>query len=407
MKRMRKESARRPELPDELWLHIFHKVYKAYAHHRAPLFCLPCVSHQWNQVFGHYVRKYFEQIKTLYNRILIRFPETVKLRLDLFEQGTRSHPRDITGSTLLGLTNLTSLNVNRNITIPDDLTLQLATRLKSLSLRGDTLITPKALAQMTGLTKLSLRGMSVSGHALGQLTNLTVLNLSDMAGSVTDNNLRSLTALKSLAVTRNSWSITGHAFPHLTNMVALDLQRNDDITWPLAQLSSLTALNVSGHCGSIHDANLCQMTQLKCLWLASNHYVTSKALRNLTQLERLSLYETRDVDYTVLTCLTNLKQLSLRRGECKHCGDINLSPLNQLERLDIDDTHLLIEIFPHDTCPWRLPALKELVCSNDEAIKSIPRVTALLESRGVAVCVGTYYHCWKYNADAWLRGVDL
>ena len=177
----------------------------------------------------------------------------------------------------------------------------------------DILKIPKA--ELTKLTKLYLRGGTVTGGKVSDLTGLehaTQLRLIDLWG----NRIFDITPLA-----------------QLTELRELDLggaRANEivDIS-PLTGLTELRELGLSGN--QISDISpLAGLTELRELNLGSNRISDISPLTQLIELTMLTLHGNQISDITALTQLTKLTLLGLTSNQIS-----DISPLAQLKKLTL------------------------------------------------------------------------
>ena len=176
----------------------------------------------------------------------------------------------------------------------------------------DILLIPQA--QLAKLTKLYLRGGTVTGGKVSDLTGLehaTQLRFMDLWG----NRIFDITSLAQLT---QLTELDLGGYPH-TNQIS-------DIT-PLAQLTQLRKLGLSGN--EISDISpLAGLTELRALSLGSNRISDISPLTQLTELTTLTLGGNQISNITALTQLTNLTLLGLTTNQIS-----DLTPLAQLTKL--------------------------------------------------------------------------
>ena len=176
----------------------------------------------------------------------------------------------------------------------------------------DILKIPKA--ELTKLTKLYLRGGTVTGGKVSDLTGLehaTQLRLIDLWG----NRIFDITLLAQLT---QLTELDLGGYPHTNQII--------DIT-PLAQLTQLRELGLSGN--QISDISpLAGLTELRALRLGSNRISDISPLTQLIELTMLTLESNQISDITALTQLTKLTLLGLTNNQIS-----DITPLAQLKKL--------------------------------------------------------------------------
>lgn len=296
----------------------------------------------------------------------------------------------ITDDALSSLINLTWLGLRNNQSI-SDVGVEVLAQLEGLDLRDNDSITgdlfamaptltrtlttllldfnanisDSDLARLTSLTNLGLsHSESITGHALFALPNLRELGLYEMR-TIGDDHLHGLTALTSLALVQTP-RVSGHA---LTALASLTKLRVDSRTFKTSYLahpqvaSRLRDLRI-GWSSEDDDATLPSLTSLTTLWIdqgseaynpsvstltalttlgitlyareaASGGRIDFDGLRSLTNLERLSIANHKDIRGSKLARrLTNLRVLDIRG--CNNINCASLVHLQHLRRLVVD-----------------------------------------------------------------------
>ena len=193
-------------------------------------------------------------------------------------------------SPILGLTNLTELNLGFN-NITDISALASLTNLIELDLENNSVSDISAVARLTNLTSLFLGYNDITDiSALADLTNLTRLYF-------WGNNITDISVLA-----------------RLTNLIELNLVGNDitDIS-AVADLTNLTRSYLAGN--NITDISaVAGLTKLIVMDLGNNSLSDISALAGLTKLTRLYLQYNNISDISALAELTKLTWLHLERN---------------------------------------------------------------------------------------------
>jgi internalin A len=160
-------------------------------------------------------------------------------------------------------------------------------------------------SQMTQLTHLRIWGMVKDIRPLARLNNLTYLDLSG-------NHIQDLQPIS-----------------HLTNLVYLDLRGNHIARSDLEELSNLTKLR---HFSIV----------------SYQHHLNLSFLRNMSQLESLTIPDSGIQDLTPLAKLKNLKQLFLPNNPIQNI--LVLANLTSLTEIDLRNTQVQ-DFSPLDALP--------------------------------------------------------
>lgn len=214
----------------------------------------------------------------------------------------------ITDDGIVGLTNITALNVDSHIsgrglkgmknlrvlglgyeTLCTNNDLKLMTNLEVLELVYNNAITGEMLTSLPKLRSLHVHGNGhITNKDLINLTNITNLSLIDLyiGDPLTDDGLKEMTNLTSLDIDSDS-IFTNRSISCLTNLK--ELYCNDIVTGNCIKgLTKLTYLHL-GRNAFIHDDELKLLTNLEELSLSLNESITDNGIRGLTNLTRLDL----------------------------------------------------------------------------------------------------------------------
>ena len=233
---------------------------------------------------------------------------------------------------LSGLINLESLGLSDNI-ISDITPLSGLINLESLGLSDNIISDITPLSGLINLESLGLNSNAISDFSpLSTLTNLKLLGLHNTTLSDVSL-LRGLTNLESVNLTYNSISDVS-PLRGLTNLTRLSLNTNaiSDLT-PLNNLTNLTNLQIWGN--NISDLSpLANLTNLVTLYLHGNPISDVSPLSGLTNLRTIGLNETAISDMSafvsVLSNLTNLRAVLLGEN-----GISDISALASLTNLTV------------------------------------------------------------------------
>ena len=257
-----------------------------------------------------------------------------------------------------------------------DLTgLEHATQLRFMDLWGNRIFDITPLAQLTQLTELDLGGYPHTNQIiditpLAQLTQLRKLGLS--GNEISDiSPLAGLTELRALSLSSNRISDIG-PLAQLIELTTLTLDANQvsDIT-PLTQLTKLTLLSLTVN--QIRDiTSIAQMKQLTLLQLGYNQIRDITPLGQAESLTKLYLDHNQIRDLSPLTTLTRLTTLNLRDNQIS-----DVTPLAQLseslEELNLRDNRI------RDVTPLaNLIYLEELSLRDNPITDTFP-LSALLD----------------------------
>ena len=248
-------------------------------------------------------------------------------------------------SPLSGLTNLTSLHLDRN-RINDATPLASLVNLETLWLSGNPLNPnpPAAMASMlttlTQLTNIDIKQPDSNALIPDPVLARGIrsrLGLEENA-EITAEAMLNLTSLRS-NIPGDVYSLVG--LEHATNLTDIKLHGHiiNDLS-PLANLTSLTTLEISSTRGALSDlsplANLTNLTELR---LFINGISDLSPLANLTSLTELTLFRNNIEDLGPLTNLVNLKRLSLSNNDI---SDVTpLARLVNLRRLELHGNSIL------------------------------------------------------------------
>lgn len=146
--------------------------------------------------------------------------------------------------------------------------------------------------------------------------------------------LENLTALEKLDLRQNEIGDIAPLFG-LSNVTELKVSKNQILNVsPLAQMSNLTFLSIADNLidsGALRD--IVELNQLSVLYLRNNRVGDVSALTQLKKLERLYLLNNEVVDASPLAELKNLTYLQLGDNQLTNIN--GLAGLNKLTRLDL------------------------------------------------------------------------
>jgi hypothetical protein len=323
------------QLPHEVWRLIWMV-------DRASIFRFACVSRYWSTQCNALIRELYQDEKLFSNRVLLRFPELMKVRLLHFpvQRG------NVTGESLSRLTNLTSLKLvdGYDKIKPSDITYPL--KLKSLSIPYNMQFNNNALIQMVNLTKLNISDNDmINDFTVKQLTNLTRLNLTSN-NQITYSAVKKLKKLTWLDLSRYT-NLSNRDLSRCTNLKTLILSHNcfiDDTA--LSTLTKLTRLEM--YYTAITNNGIEKLTNLQSLSFTGNVQITNLGLRHLTRLRHLTVNHLIDNDGikhltlmtalvaneritpTVLTNMSFLKELDIRNSKIKRDDVTHLTQITRL-----------------------------------------------------------------------------
>jgi hypothetical protein len=239
------------------------------------------------------------------------------------------------------LTNLKYLDLGYNEEVKDE-GISSLTNLESLSLAGKTKISINGLTNLKNLRHLSLSTRDFTDEELNKLPALTSLNL--VCCSFTQGQLLKLPSLINLEFGHQS-DISFTNFHHLTTLESLNLPRKtyvrDQDLETLTNLKTLVLNNRDSHVTSQSISRLINLTYLKCCFLR----LTDEAMQQLTQLKTLvpgmdglsysSLSSLRNLTYldcsgnSKITTETLIQHPSLKEVRMECCPQINAEELNK------------------------------------------------------------------------------
>ena len=172
--------------------------------------------------------------------------------------------------------------------------------------------------------------------------------------NLTDNDLRVLANLPGLwsLVIKDGSGVTDNGLAHLAGAARLKNLSLCNTSITATGLSRLPArehievLRLGGL--SVNDAalaNLCELTNLRTLWIRGSTSVTDNGLAHLANLERLQslyLYQTAVTDRGLLhlSGLTQLRDLTLREAGVSDAGMEHLAGLVELRALSLGETNV-------------------------------------------------------------------
>ncbi|MDE0421648.1 MAG: leucine-rich repeat domain-containing protein [Gammaproteobacteria bacterium] len=210
-----------------------------------------------------------------------------------FEGRADCESRSITDiSPLVGLTNLTNLDLNFN-NVVDISPLAGLTRLNYLDLWGNEIEDLEPLRGLGGLFWMDLDDNEIS-------------DIAPLAG---------LTGLNAL---------------HLNGNRVQDLA-------PLSELGALDTLGLNGN-GLVDIAHLAGLTRLRYLWLGENEISDIAPLASLDQLELLDLGRNDLVNIATLADLFRLRELHLQNNRIRNIS--SLADLRRLRYLDLSNNDI-------------------------------------------------------------------
>ena len=248
-------------------------------------------------------------------------------------------------SVLSALTNLTYLDLHRNLRISDVAPLSALTNLTHLVLRGNAISDIAPLTALTNLTYLHLAYNEISDIAL--LSVLAKLTFLDLETNMIEY-LSPLSALTNLTYIDLDCNAISDVAPlsTLTQLGHLDISDNQipDIS-PLQSLKQLAILDFDSN--EVEDvAALSTLRRLRDLDLHENKITDIAPLSTLRRLTVLDADENRIVDVAPLSTLTNLKDLDLDGNQIVDVAP--LSTLTNLIVLDLDGNQI-VDVAPLST----------------------------------------------------------
>jgi Leucine-rich repeat (LRR) protein len=162
----------------------------------------------------------------------------------------------ISDDDILGLTNLTSLDIGQS-----------------------TFISDRGIKELTNLTYL-VSSFLISDRGIKELTKLSNLNL-ESSVNITDEGLMRLEKnIHTLDINHN-WNISSECLKNLTNITRLNISYNHKISEnSMKNLTNLTSLNIEGN-EYITDRVMKEFVNLTHLDLTRNRLITNSSLRQL------------------------------------------------------------------------------------------------------------------------------
>lgn len=182
---------------------------------------------------------------------------------------------------------------------------------------GHFAVEDKGIEKLTKLTSLILcSNKLISNEALTKLKNLTHLELFDNR-NITNEALTKLTKLNNLILGRNN-SITSDAINQLANLEKLDLYYCENVFYEggFNSLINLSELVLS-YSVPVEDAHLMNLTNLTKLSLYGPK-ITDKSVQHFTRLESLCIHNNLFITDECLMKLTNLTSLELRDSQLSY-----------------------------------------------------------------------------------------
>ncbi len=184
-------------------------------------------------------------------------------------------------------------------------------------------IKPKNLMGLTNLTSLDLNGCS-KDLDLNDKKKLKILDIK--CCRITNSSISALMNLESLSVnvrTSNTY-VVNFSFPKLTQLVLLYPNCKSHIE--NFEVPNLKRLSIEGN--MISAADLCKLTQLVDLTIDSNYTITNIDSKIATHIKKLSIFS--NTSLTDLKSLTNLESLSLIQCDISNRGVYGLTKLTSL-----------------------------------------------------------------------------
>ena len=250
---------------------------------------------------------------------------------------------------LVGLTNLTTLNLSRCRSLTSLKGISSLTNLTSLDLNGcesltsidgisglsnltilglgfcDSLTNLSAISGLTNLTSLNLKGYRALSNLEGisRLTNLTSLILGYCSSLTSLEGISGLTNLSCLSLNSCAYLKSLEGISSLSNLEELDLGMCSSLTSleGISGLTNLTSLNL-GMCSSLTSLDgISSLTNLTFLFLSEcKPIIFIKKLNFLTILEKLYLTNCSNIrDFEELIHCPNLKEVTwIHEASCSY-----------------------------------------------------------------------------------------
>jgi hypothetical protein len=273
------------------------------------------------------------------------------------------------------LTNLTHLSLNEDrLKYPNDC-LKKLTKLESLSLAYNKVISDSAFSRLNNLTHLDLRKTEyVTDATMKHLTNLTSLIVSGSSDRITDEGLLCLDPTKmkflSIQLTSVKPKISNASVNRLTNLTTLHIGCSGALTLDcMHSMHNITSLNLFAidH-QSFSDDGISHLTALTHLDLSYNKGITDESIKLFAPLlATLYLGPNKRITDDALSLCVNLTELDLFRNpnitnaSLLHCTALLILRLERNSLITIDGIS--------DTCLSRLTTLdlnsNKMFCNAD------------------------------------------
>ena len=161
--------------------------------------------------------------------------------------------------------------------------------------------------KLVQLTELDLSG-KIYDDDISTLTNLKTLNIDAPTTTITEKGFSHLISLTSFSIQRRE--ITDNSLSRLVNLKSLGLSYTSITKNSLIRLTNLTTLKFWWvRCFSEED--LSNLTNLETLFIGETTGFTNRSLVNLTNLRCLDIYIDNSITDKGITHLTNLTELKL------------------------------------------------------------------------------------------------